>query len=48
LARTIPGPDRAERACLLRRLILAWSGCYTFVTPLVIYSLWEHLARVLH
>ncbi|HEX3870343.1 MAG TPA: hypothetical protein VHV77_07905 [Pirellulales bacterium] len=45
---TIPERRRTRRTCMLRRLIIAWSGCYTFVTPLVIYSLWEHLARMLH
>ncbi|MCE9607270.1 MAG: hypothetical protein K8U03_20485 [Planctomycetia bacterium] len=44
LADTIPPEFRRSRTCLLRRLILAWSGCYTFVTPLVIYSLWQHLS----
>lgn len=46
LADTMHERDRSRRGCLLRRLVLAWSGCYTFVTPLVIYSLWQHLARV--
>jgi hypothetical protein len=45
LADTIPAEFRRDRACLLRRLILAWSGCYTFVTPLVIYTLWQHLSQ---
>lgn len=44
LADTIPSEFRGERTCLLRRLILAWSGCFTFVTPLVIYALWQHLS----
>ncbi len=48
MAETIPLCGRTRRACMLRRLIVAWSGCYTFVTPLVIYSLWDHIARVLH
>lgn len=48
LADTMPAHDRCRRGCLLRRLVLAWSGCYTFVTPLVVYSLWQHLASVLH
>lgn len=45
LADTMSERDRCRRGCLLRRLVLAWSGCYTFVTPLVIYSLWQHVAR---
>jgi hypothetical protein len=44
---TIPALRRESRGCLLRRLILAWSGCYTCVTPLMIYTLWNSLARVL-
>jgi len=48
LADTLPAERAGTRTCFLRRLILAWSGCYTFVTPLVIYSLWQHLARVLN
>jgi hypothetical protein len=44
---TIPALRRQSRGCLLRRLILAWSGCYTCVTPLMIYTLWNSLARVL-
>jgi hypothetical protein len=47
LSDTIAPGCRQRRRCFLRRLILAWSGCYTFVTPLVIYTLWHHLARVL-
>lgn len=44
---SLPMGSVGSRACMLRRLILAWSGCYTFVTPLVIYSLWQHLGKVL-
>lgn len=44
LADTIPAERRCRRACLLRRLTWAWSGCFTFVTPLVIYTLWQQLA----
>ena len=43
LADTIPAQHRSRRECFLRRLILAWCGCYTFVTPLMIYTLWNHL-----
>jgi hypothetical protein len=43
---TIPSTRREARSCLLRRLILAWSGCYTCVTPLMIYTLWNSLAKV--
>ncbi|HEV3165864.1 MAG TPA: hypothetical protein VGZ22_17680 [Isosphaeraceae bacterium] len=44
LADTIPQECRFERSCFLRRLIMAWSGCYTVVTPVMIYTLWKQLA----
>ena len=46
LADTIPCDRREGRRCLLRRLVFAWCGCYTFVTPLVIYTLWFRLAQI--
>ena len=27
-------------------MILAWIGCFTFVTPVVIYSLWSLLGHL--
>ena len=33
LADTLPACRKAERACFLRRLTLAWAACYTAVTP---------------
>jgi hypothetical protein len=44
LADTLPAHCRGRRACFLRRLTLAWSACYTGVTPLMIYWLWTRLA----
>jgi hypothetical protein len=44
LADTMTGPRCASRQCFLRRLILAWVACATFVTPVVIYSLWHFLS----
>ncbi|HEY5313725.1 MAG TPA: hypothetical protein VIK18_14455, partial [Pirellulales bacterium] len=44
---TIPADRREARRCLLRRFMLAWTGCYTLITPLVIYTLWHRLALVL-
>lgn len=44
LADTITCGRPGERLCFLRRLLLAWCGCYTFVTPVMIYSLWNYLA----
>jgi hypothetical protein len=37
---------RAEhRNCFLRRLVLAWSACYSAIMPVMIYSLWEVFSR---
>ena len=44
LADTLPSANRASRECFLRRLIAAWSACYTAVTPVMIYTLWHHFA----
>lgn len=44
LADTMSSKRRCERECFLRRLIFAWVGCFTFVTPVVIYSLWDLLS----
>ena len=33
LAETMTPARRAQRECLLQRMILAWVGCFTFVTP---------------
>jgi len=41
LADTMPAACRTDRECFLRRLICAWCGCFTFVTPVVIFSLWD-------
>lgn len=45
LAEAIPAPRRCQRACLLRRLVVSWSVCYTAVTPVMIYTLWEYFSR---
>jgi hypothetical protein len=44
LAGTLPASRQAHRASFLRRLTLAWSVCYTAVTPLMIDWLWTRLA----
>jgi hypothetical protein len=41
LADTLPA---CRRACFLRRLTLAWSVCYSTVTPVMIYWLWTRFA----
>lgn len=42
---TICVEQRESRACLLRRLLIAWCACYTAVTPLMVYVLWNFLAK---
>lgn len=45
LADTLPEDRRCRRTCFLRRLLVAWSGCYTAVTPVMIFALWECMSR---
>jgi hypothetical protein len=45
LADTLSDDRRERRECFLRRLLLAWSVCFTAVTPLMIFTLWEYLNR---
>jgi hypothetical protein len=47
LAAEMPPAWRCRRECLLRRLTLAWAAVYTAVLPVMIYRLWEYIARVL-
>jgi hypothetical protein len=44
MAETLPAEQRCRRACFLRRLTLSWAACYTAVSPVLIYRLWEYLA----
>jgi hypothetical protein len=44
LADTLPVCHSASRAYFLRRLTLAWSVCYTAVTPVMIFWLWTRFA----
>ena len=44
LADTLPACDRTRRTRFLRMLTLSWAGCYTAVSPLMIYTLWRHFA----
>lgn len=38
---TLP-PERCERrGCFLRRLVVSWAACYTAVSPVMIYTVWE-------
>jgi hypothetical protein len=43
---TMPPACAARRECFLRRLVLSWSGIYSVVMPVMIYSLWEVFSRV--
>jgi hypothetical protein len=43
LADTLP-PERCERrSCFLRRLVVSWAACYTAVSPVMIYTVWQAL-----
>jgi hypothetical protein len=41
LADTLPEECRGRRACFLRRLTVSMAACYTAVTPVMIYTLWN-------
>lgn len=45
LCDTLPPNRRHARTCFLRRLVLSWAACYTAVSPVMIFTLWERLAR---
>jgi len=45
LCDTMPLDRRWDRTCFLRRLVASWAACYTAVSPVMIYTLWERLAR---
>lgn len=45
LVDTMAADRRCRRECFLRRLLLAWSACFTAVTPVMIFTLWEYLSR---
>ena len=45
LCDTLPPERRQQRTCFLRRLVASWAACYTAVAPVMIFTLWEHLAR---
>ncbi len=45
LADTLPEDRRCRRECFLRRLLFAWSVCFTAVTPVMIFTLWEYMSR---
>jgi len=43
LADTMPQERRCQRECFLRRLLFAWCACFTAVTPVMIFTLWNHM-----
>lgn len=45
LCDTLPPERRERRACFLRRLVFSWSACYTAITPIMIFTLWEAMAN---
>ncbi len=46
LCETMPANRAKHRKCFLRRLVLSWSGIYSVVMPVMIYSVWEVLSRI--
>ncbi len=46
LSDSLPAECRYRRACFLRRLVDSWTVCYTAVTPVMIYTLWEYFSRM--
>lgn len=45
MADTLPAECRLRRECFLRRLTLSWAACYTAVSPIMIYRLWQFFAN---
>ncbi len=47
LADTLPGrmdmEARYNRSCFLDRLVLAWSACYSVISPIMVFTIWERL-----
>lgn len=44
LTDTMPPDRRCRRLCFLRRLLFAWSVCFTSVTPVMIFTVWHYLS----
>lgn len=42
-ADTMPTECRERRGCFLRRLVLSWAACYSAVSPVLIFTLWQRL-----
>ncbi|MEK6261410.1 MAG: hypothetical protein AABP62_22660 [Planctomycetota bacterium] len=43
LVDTMAAERRCHRACFLRRLVLSWAACYSAVSPVLIFTLWQRL-----
>jgi hypothetical protein len=43
LTDTLPADRCERRGCFLRRLVVSWAACYTAVSPVMIYTVWEAL-----
>ena len=41
MADTLPAERRCRRGCFLRRLTASWAACYSAVSPVLIYRLWQ-------
>ncbi len=46
LCTTMPPAFAARRECFVRRLVLSWSGVYSVVMPVMIYTLWQVSTRI--
>jgi hypothetical protein len=44
MADTLPPERRCRRECFLRRLTFSWAVCYTLVSPVLIYRLWQFIS----
>lgn len=47
MASTLPQKERCARECFLRRLTLGWAACYTAVSPVLIYRVWDYLSGLI-
>lgn len=47
LVDTLPPERRCQRGCFLRRLTFSWAVCYSAVTPVMIWTLWNYFAQQL-
>ncbi len=47
LADTLPAhlnmDDRYRRSCFLERLVLAWSVCYSVISPIMVFTIWQRM-----